>query len=123
MDAFVNETLKYGLVPPVVMEFPGSTCGGAFAGTGGESNSFRWGTFDRVANGVEVVLADEEIVWVSEDNERSDLLDARAGAFGTLDIVTLLEVILVLVRLGWSGSTTSRFPAHPRPRIPVSRGV
>jgi delta24-sterol reductase len=35
MDRLVEETLKYGLIPPVVMEFPGITVGGGFAGTAG----------------------------------------------------------------------------------------
>lgn len=39
MDSLVEATLLYGLVPPVVMEFPGITAGGGFAGTGGESSS------------------------------------------------------------------------------------
>jgi Delta24-sterol reductase len=41
MDALVEATLQHGLVPPVVMEFPGLTVGGGFAGTAGESSSFR----------------------------------------------------------------------------------
>src|SRR5690349_20576363 len=40
MDRLVEATIKHGLVPPVVMEFPGITAGGGFAGTGGESSSF-----------------------------------------------------------------------------------
>lgn len=39
MDSLVEATLPHGLVPPVVMEFPGITAGGGFAGTGGESSS------------------------------------------------------------------------------------
>jgi Delta24-sterol reductase len=97
MDKLVKETLKFGLVPPVVMEFPGITAGGAFAGTGGESSSFRWGTFDRIVNKIEVVLANGDIVWAS-DAERSDLFNGSAGAFGTLGIITLLEVQLVPAR-------------------------
>lgn len=94
MDALVAETLKHGLVPPVVMEFPGITAGGAFSGTGGESSSFRWGTFDRIVNRVEMVLANGDVLWASED-ENSDLFTGAAGSFGTLGIVTLLEVQLV----------------------------
>jgi hypothetical protein len=30
MDALITMTLKYGLLPPLVMEFPGITAGGAF---------------------------------------------------------------------------------------------
>jgi len=33
MDVLVEETLKLGLLPPVVMEFPGITVGGGFAGS------------------------------------------------------------------------------------------
>ena len=94
MDTLVTETLKHGLVPPVVMEFPGITAGGAFAGTGGESSSFRWGTFDRIVNRIEVVLGNGDVVWAS-DQERSDLFNGSAGAFGTLGIITLLEVQLI----------------------------
>jgi delta24-sterol reductase len=32
MDRLVETTAKYGLVPPVVMEFPGITAGGGYAG-------------------------------------------------------------------------------------------
>src|ERR1051325_7578003 len=43
MDRLVQSTLQHGLVPPVVMEFPGITVGGGYAGTAGESSSFRHG--------------------------------------------------------------------------------
>lgn len=42
MDRLVEETMKYGLIPPVVMEFPGITVGGGYAGTSGESSSFKY---------------------------------------------------------------------------------
>jgi delta24-sterol reductase len=42
MDALVRETMKAGLLPPVVMEFPGITVGGGFVGTAGESSSFKY---------------------------------------------------------------------------------
>ena len=45
MDRLVESTLKHGLIPPVVMEFPGITAGGGFAGIGGESSSFKYGYF------------------------------------------------------------------------------
>jgi len=46
MDKLVENTLEVGLLPPVVMEFPGITVGGGFSGTGGESSSFRYGFFE-----------------------------------------------------------------------------
>jgi len=76
------------------MEFPGITTGGGFAGTGGESSSFRYGTFDRIVNRIEVVLTNGSIVTASE-TENSDLFAGSAGAFGTLGLITLLEVQLI----------------------------
>jgi FAD/FMN-containing dehydrogenase len=97
MDRLVEATLPHGLVPPVVMEFPGITAGGGFAGTAGESSSFRHGFFDDTVNRVEMVLADGTIVEdVSPTTEKSgDLFRGAAGAVGTLGLTTLLEVRLM----------------------------
>lgn len=65
MDALVAATLAEGMVPPVVTEFPGITVGGAFAGTAGESSSFRHGWFDRTVAAVEMVMPDGEVVRVA----------------------------------------------------------
>lgn len=94
MDDLVEATLPHGLVPPVVMEFPGITAGGGFSGTGGESSSFRHGFFDESVEKVEMVLGDGEIVTASR-NERPDLFCAAPGAVGTLGIVTMLEINLM----------------------------
>ena len=94
MDQLVKATLEYGLIPPVVMEFPGITVGGGFAGTGGESSSFRYGFFDRTVNWIEIVLANGDVVKASE-TERPDLFHGAAGTFGTLGVTTLLEVRLL----------------------------
>src|SRR5271155_3046800 len=83
MDRLVQETIKHGLIPPVVMEFPGITVGGGFAGTSGESSSFKHGFFDRTLNYVEIVLANGDVVTCS-DTERPDLFRGAAGAVGTL---------------------------------------
>jgi len=97
MDALVNETLKYGLVPPVVMEFPGITTGGGFSGTSGESSSFRYGFFDRTVNWIEMVLANGEKTIASRE-EKMDLFWGAASSFGTLGVVTLLEIQLIKAR-------------------------
>jgi len=94
MDRLVEETLPYGLVPPVVMEFPGITVGGGYAGTAGESSSFKYGFFDWTINEVEMVLADGEIVKASL-REKEDLLRGGAGAVGTLGITTLVNLQLI----------------------------
>lgn len=76
------------------MEFPGITVGGGFAGTGGESSSFKYGFFDRIVNWIEIVTADGRIVRASE-KENSDLFYGAASSFGTLGVTTLLEVRLI----------------------------
>ncbi|KAK0111400.1 hypothetical protein ONS95_001761 [Cadophora gregata] len=94
MDSLVEVTLKHGLLPPVVMEFPGITVGGGFAGTAGESSSFRYGFFDRTINWIEMVLANGEIIRASA-TENSDLFYGAASSFGTLGVTTLLEIQLI----------------------------
>jgi delta24-sterol reductase len=94
MDKLVEATLEHGLIPPVVMEFPGITVGGGYAGSAGESSSFKYGYFDQIVNSVEMVLANGEIVTASR-TESPDLFKAAAGALGTLGITTLIELRLV----------------------------
>jgi Delta24-sterol reductase len=94
MDVLVSATLKHNLIPPVVMEFPGITVGGGFVGTGGESSSFRHGFFDSTTNWIEMVLATGEIKKASR-TENEDLFRGAAGSFGTLGILTLLEIRLI----------------------------
>lgn len=94
MDRLVHTTLKYGLIPPVIMEFPGITAGGGYAGTAGESSSYKHGFFDRSLNSVEMVLANGDIAKVSE-SENPDLFHGAAGAVGTLGVTTLVEIQLM----------------------------
>ena len=94
MDELVETTLRYGLVPPVVMEFPGITVGGGFADQAGESSSFRHGLFDRTVTWLEIVLANSEVVTASKEN-KADLFYGAAASFGTLGITTLLEIQLI----------------------------
>lgn len=93
MDRLVEATLEHGLVPPVVMEFPGITVGGGYSGTSGESSSFRHGFFDRTLNSVEIVLATGDIITCSETSH-ADLFHGAAGAVGTFGVTTLVEIQL-----------------------------
>jgi FAD/FMN-containing dehydrogenase len=93
MDALVDATLQHGLVPPVVMEFPGITVGGGFSGTSGESSSFRYGAFENTVNWIEIVLPNGDVARASK-TEKPDLFWGAASSFGTLGVVTLLEVQL-----------------------------
>jgi len=94
IDRLVESTLKYDLIPPVVMEFPGITAGGGFAGTGGESSSFKYGFFDETVKSVEIVLGNGEIITAS-NKENSELFHGASGAVGSLGITTLLEIQLM----------------------------
>ncbi len=94
MDKLVFATLQYGLVPAVVMEFPGITVGGGIQGGAGESSSFKYGCFNQICNSYEMVLADGTIVTASQ-RERSDLFYGTAGSFGTLGIITKAEIQLL----------------------------
>ena len=67
MDKLVAATLERGLVPPVVVEFPGITAGGAFSGTAGESSSFKFGLFDKTVNRVEILLGNSNLVNASRE--------------------------------------------------------
>ncbi|KAG6003015.1 hypothetical protein E4U21_002450 [Claviceps maximensis] len=93
MDQLVKATLEHDLIPPVVMEFPGITVGGGFSGTSGESSSFRHGAFDATMESIEIVLADGTITRASKV-DRPDVFWGAASAFGTLGVVTMLEIQL-----------------------------
>tara|TARA_R110002003_G_scaffold2382_2_gene24234 strand:- start:12449 stop:13960 length:1512 start_codon:yes stop_codon:yes gene_type:complete len=94
MDALVLETKKAGLLPPVVMEFPGITVGGGFVGTAGESSSFKYGFFDRTIVSAEVVLANGTLVTASA-TQNQELFDGLRGSFGTIGVLTMVELQLL----------------------------
>lgn len=75
MDAPVAATFgEFGLVPLVVMEFPGITVGGGFSGTSGESSSFRYGAFDATINWIEIVLSNGSVTRAYRTKaEKTDL--------------------------------------------------
>ncbi|KAF1356911.1 hypothetical protein BDV97DRAFT_343011 [Delphinella strobiligena] len=94
MEQLVDATLPLGLVPLVVMEFPAITVGGGFSGSSGESSSFRHGFFENTINRIEIVLGDGKVVHASP-TENADLYYGASGSFGTLGVVTELEVQLM----------------------------
>jgi Delta24-sterol reductase len=94
MDELVDAVVPHGFLPPVVMEFPGITVGGGFAGTAGESSGFKYGFFDATVNWFEIVLPDGEVARCSA-NEREDLFHGAAGTCGTLGVATLFELQLL----------------------------
>ncbi|EGX87882.1 FAD binding domain protein [Cordyceps militaris CM01] len=111
MDALVAATRAHGLLPPVVMEFPGITAGGGFSGMAGESSSFRHGAFDATMRSIEIVLPTGDVARASK-TDNPQLFWGAASAFGTLGVVTLLEVELreakTYVELTYALTTNSR---------------
>lgn len=87
MDALVRETLRYGLLPPVVPEFPGITVRGGFTGTAAESSSFKYGFLENTVNWIEIILPDGSVTTASRDL-KCDLFHGAAGTFGTLGVTT-----------------------------------
>lgn len=94
MDKLVRATLKFGLVPPVVTEFPGITVGGAIQGGAIESGSWRWGAFSQTVKELEIILGNGEIVSASPTN-KADLFYGTAGSYGSLGLITAAEIRLI----------------------------
>ncbi|KAF2648740.1 FAD binding domain-containing protein [Lophiostoma macrostomum CBS 122681] len=97
MDRLVEACLQHNLIPPVVPEFPGITVGGGFAGSAGESSSFKYGFLDACVLRVEVVLGNGTVREVAVDGgeEEEELLKALSGSLGTLGVLTRLDIALI----------------------------
>lgn len=94
MDKLVEATLRHGLIPQVVMEFPGITVGGGIQGGAGESSSFRYGLFSDSCSEYEFITPDGNIQHLSA-NENSELFYATAGSYGTFGAITAATVKLI----------------------------
>jgi len=94
LDKLAEATLKLGLIPSVVSEFPGISIGGAVQGGAGESSSFRWGCVHEICTEYEVILANGDVVVTSEDNQ-PDLFHGLPCSYGTIGIITRIKLRLV----------------------------
>jgi Delta24-sterol reductase len=72
MNTLVEETLKYDLIPEVVMEFPAITVGGGVQGAGLESSSFKYGQFNDTCVEYELITGSGDIIRASSQ-ENPDL--------------------------------------------------
>lgn len=93
MEQLHNETYQQGFLVPVIPEFKGITVGGAIMGAAIESSSHKHGQFNDICVGYEILLGDGSKVWASE-NENSDLFFGIPGSYGSLGIITLVEIKL-----------------------------
>jgi hypothetical protein len=94
MDKLVSETLKYGFIPRVVMEFPGITVGGGINGAALESSSFKYGQFNDNALEYEHILGSGEII-TSSPKQKADLFYGISGSYGSLGLLSLIKLKLI----------------------------
>ncbi len=94
LDELVEATLKHGLLPPVVMEFPGISVGGGIQGGAAESSSFKYSGFHHTALEYELVLGNGEAVKASR-SERPDLFWGTACSYGSVGILTSVKLRLI----------------------------
>lgn len=94
MDKLVKTTLQYGLLPQIVMEFPGITAGGGINGATLESSSYKYGQFCDTCLEYEIILGNGEIIKASP-KENEDIFYGMSGAYGTLGLLSLIKVKLI----------------------------
>lgn len=87
-------TLGYGLIPPVVPEFPSITVGGAVMGAAIESSSLRFGQVNDNCLEYELILGNGELITCSS-HEHPDLFYALSGSYGTLGTLTRVKMNLI----------------------------
>ncbi|GAB3457353.1 FAD-binding oxidoreductase [Actinophytocola sediminis] len=97
-EDLVDATLPYGLMPTVVPQLKTITLGGAVAGLGIESTSFRAGMPHEAVLEMEILTPDGEIVLARPDNEHRDLFYGFPNSYGTLGYALRLRVDLAPTR-------------------------
>ncbi len=90
----VNATLPHSLAPIVVPELETITVGGAVAGCSLESTSFEVGGFHDTCIEYEVLTAQGEVITCRPDGAEALLFQMVHGTFGTLGLITLVELRL-----------------------------
>jgi FAD/FMN-containing dehydrogenase len=94
----VDATLPRGVMPAVVPQLKSITIGGAAAGLGIESSSFRYGLAHEAALEMDVLLANGDVVLCTPTNEHSDLFFALPNSFGTLGYALRIRTRTVPVK-------------------------
>ena len=97
-EDLVDATLRHGLMPLVVPELKTITLGGAVAGVGIESSSFRNGLPHESVLEVEVVTGDGRVVTATPDGEHADLFRGLPNSYGTLGYALRIKIELQPVK-------------------------
>ncbi len=91
----VAECLKYDVIPAVVPQLKSITIGGATAGCGIESSSFRYGLVHETVQELEILLGDGRTVLCTPVNEYRDLFYGFPNSYGTLGYALKLRIKVV----------------------------
>jgi FAD/FMN-containing dehydrogenase len=97
-EALVDATLPHGLMPAVVPQLRTITLGGAVAGLGIESSSFRNGMPHESVLEMDILTGDGHVVTARPDNEHADLFSAFPNSYGSLGYALRLRIELEQVR-------------------------
>jgi FAD/FMN-containing dehydrogenase len=97
-ERLVDATLAHGLMPLVVPQLKTITLGGAVAGLGIESSSFRNGLPHESVLEMEVLTGDGRVTVARSDNDHADLYHAFPNSYGSLGYTLRLLIELEPVR-------------------------
>jgi len=97
-EDLTRECLAHGVMPAVVPQLKTITLGGAVAGVGIESSSWRYGLVHDTMVALDVLLGDGRVVTCTPDNEHSDLFFGFPNSYGTLGYALRVKARTVPVK-------------------------
>ena len=97
-ERIVDALLPAGRIPLVVPQLKTITLGGAIAGLGIESTSFRNGLPHESVREMEILTGDGSVVVARPDNEHAELFRGFPNSYGTLGYALRLEIELEQVQ-------------------------
>jgi FAD/FMN-containing dehydrogenase len=97
-EDLVDATLPHQAIPHVVPQLKTITLGGAVAGLGIESTSFRNGMPHESVLEMDILTPDGEVVTATPDNEHADLFRGFPNSYGTLGYALRLRIELEQVK-------------------------
>lgn len=97
-EDLVRDTLPFQLMPAVVPQLKSITIGGATAGIGIESSSFKYGFVHETLLAIDVLLPDGTVAVATKENEHRELFFGFANSYGTLGYALKVKVQLVPVK-------------------------
>ncbi|HEX5766652.1 MAG TPA: FAD-binding oxidoreductase [Burkholderiales bacterium] len=97
-EELTRECLAHGVMPAVVPQLKTITLGGAVAGVGIESSSYRYGLVHDTMLELDVLLGDGRVVACTPDNAHADLFFGFPNSYGTLGYALRVKAKTVAVK-------------------------